>query len=426
MQKGYNMRIKIENFAKIKKADIEINGITVIAGENNTGKSTIGKAIACTYNAFHDLKTKVNSERLKGIFSILFNYVSYEAMDSLYDETIKLINMESPSYDEVESIVSKLTDGKATGEKVNEVIEHLKFDYEELKLLFINKVFNEEFNSQIVSNIDKSEPAKIELHIKNECVRVEFDGNSVKSVQDIELYNDGIYINNPFLINDIRKRNVKNPHLLAIDIMFGRGDMYRLNDVLLNKLSESNNKGAESLIDEALYKKKVDNFLDIIKNTIKGDFVEKDDKFMFTDNDSNSEIELSNLSTGIKSFAIILKLIENKVINNKSMIVLDEPEVHLHPKWQLIYAEILILLQKEFDLSILLSTHSPYFINAIEAYSKKYNIVDNCKYYLAELDDKRAIFDDVTTNPDKIYKKLAEPFQTLANIEDNLDEDVEL
>lgn len=39
------MRLQIENFAKIAKADINIDGITVIAGENNTGKSTIGKAL---------------------------------------------------------------------------------------------------------------------------------------------------------------------------------------------------------------------------------------------------------------------------------------------------------------------------------------------------------------------------------------------
>lgn len=35
------MKLNIKNFAKIKEADIVIDGITVIAGENNTGKSTI-------------------------------------------------------------------------------------------------------------------------------------------------------------------------------------------------------------------------------------------------------------------------------------------------------------------------------------------------------------------------------------------------
>ena len=36
-----SMELHIRNIAKIEKADIEINGITVIAGENNTGKSTV-------------------------------------------------------------------------------------------------------------------------------------------------------------------------------------------------------------------------------------------------------------------------------------------------------------------------------------------------------------------------------------------------
>lgn len=39
------MKLSISNFAKIDKADITIDGITVIAGENNTGKSTIGKIL---------------------------------------------------------------------------------------------------------------------------------------------------------------------------------------------------------------------------------------------------------------------------------------------------------------------------------------------------------------------------------------------
>ena len=46
------MRIYLNNIAKIKEANIEINGITVIAGENDTGKSTIGKAL---FSLFHSL-----------------------------------------------------------------------------------------------------------------------------------------------------------------------------------------------------------------------------------------------------------------------------------------------------------------------------------------------------------------------------------
>ena len=37
------MRLKIKDFGKIQEAEIDWNGLTVIAGKNDTGKSTIGK-----------------------------------------------------------------------------------------------------------------------------------------------------------------------------------------------------------------------------------------------------------------------------------------------------------------------------------------------------------------------------------------------
>ena len=81
-----------------------------------------------------------------------------------------------------------------------------------------------------------------------------------------------------------------------------------------------------------------------------------------------------NLSTGLKSFVIIKRLLENGNIDENGTIILDEPEIHLHPEWQLKFAEIIVLMQKEFNTNILLNTHSPYFLNAIEVYSRKYDL----------------------------------------------------
>lgn len=39
------MRIKLENITKIDKADVVVDGITVIAGENSSGKSTVGRVL---------------------------------------------------------------------------------------------------------------------------------------------------------------------------------------------------------------------------------------------------------------------------------------------------------------------------------------------------------------------------------------------
>ena len=43
------MELSIRDFAKIQQADIVIDGITVIAGENNTGKSTVGNILGKNY-----------------------------------------------------------------------------------------------------------------------------------------------------------------------------------------------------------------------------------------------------------------------------------------------------------------------------------------------------------------------------------------
>ena len=54
------MRLEIQHFSKIKQASIKLDGITVIAGENNTGKSTIGKILSCMFNSMYKVDEKAS------------------------------------------------------------------------------------------------------------------------------------------------------------------------------------------------------------------------------------------------------------------------------------------------------------------------------------------------------------------------------
>ena len=58
------MKLELENVGKISLANIELNGITVIAGENNTGKSTIGKMFFCIFHAFYRIEEQIREERV--------------------------------------------------------------------------------------------------------------------------------------------------------------------------------------------------------------------------------------------------------------------------------------------------------------------------------------------------------------------------
>ena len=53
------MRLTLYHIGKIEMASIEINGITVIAGENNTGKSTVSRALFAMFNSFSNIQNRL-------------------------------------------------------------------------------------------------------------------------------------------------------------------------------------------------------------------------------------------------------------------------------------------------------------------------------------------------------------------------------
>ena len=103
-------------------------------------------------------------------------------------------------------------------------------------------------------------------------------------------------------------------------------------------------------------------------------------------------------------------------MQEKDVLILDEPEIHLHPKWQLIYARLIVLLQKYFDLSIVITTHSPYFLDALHLYSVKYGIAEKTNYYLSEMEENQVIITNVNDNIEMIYQKMSSPIQELETL----------
>ena len=53
------MKLFLKNIGKIAETTVEIKGISVIAGENNTGKSTVGKALFSVFNSFYKIQEQI-------------------------------------------------------------------------------------------------------------------------------------------------------------------------------------------------------------------------------------------------------------------------------------------------------------------------------------------------------------------------------
>ena len=74
-----------------------------------------------------------------------------------------------------------------------------------------------------------------------------------------------------------------------------------------------------------------------IHTTIDGTFRKRDlgiggDDINFRRNDAS--FVLRNVATGLKSFGIIDILLQHNRLNDKTLLVIDEPEVHLHPRME--------------------------------------------------------------------------------------------
>jgi AAA15 family ATPase/GTPase len=416
--------LKVKGIGKIQDSSIEMQGITVIAGENNTGKSTFGKTLYCMFNAFCNIDTTVLNERKRSIRNTIFKNFIYEDEDfesiRLSDKLIdKILNLKDTfSADKFREIMigstNELTENdellvdRVIHKSIDELERYVNLNDVEIKKIIINRYFRNEFLGQInhINRLDV--PGEVSLTIKGQQVNVTLSENECTDLRDeVCIIHDAIYIDTPFVLDDVGRIRGGSPGNFSLSNNIN----HRRN--LFIRLREDNET---AVITEAIVKQKLDNVQKIINTMADGNFIRTENSLTFSDRSMKQPIALQNISTGMKIFLIIKRLLEQNQIKEKDVLIFDEPEIHLHPEWQIKFAEVLILLQKEFNLTILLTTHSPYFLHAIEVYSDKYSIKDKLNCYLAESDGDISVVRDVTENIDSIYKQLAQPFQKLEDV----------
>ena len=417
------MKLIIKNIGKLKNAEVEINGITVITGENNTGKSTVGKVLWSVFNGFYKIDEKIYNEKVSELRKIVDKLMKENGYDritdnfkdffGIFDRTEEKIAVEllknnrSYSEKEIKSIINTYKENLEIGDisnLVDEINDTLKISDKEIIKVIVSRVMNKEFHNQInaIFSKEKMNIGEINLKIKEKEIELKIENNEISDVKNYFLINkETMYIDNPFILDsyDFEDENHQT-HLVT------------------NVFSENEN----SVIYEIKVKKKLNNIYQKLNSVLSGEILEnKNSKFVYRKN--GEDIDLKNLSTGLKTFAIIKMLLQNGTLEENGTIILDEPEIHLHPEWQLKFAELIVLLQKEFSMHILLTTHSPYFVSAIEVFSEKYKIDDKCKYYVAENKGNSGVIKDITGNTNIIFKKMARPFQDLENIRYTYDDE---
>ena len=420
------MKLSLRNIGKIRRASVDIDGITVIAGANNTGKSTVGKALFAVFNGVYNIKEEIANERMKSIektIAVLNRKVSHRYIshtiemeraakkvvfhaDALVDNDIEikhelldvLFRLNKKTFDE--SIYEQDVE-----EAVGSIQDILKISDLDIFKVALEKRLKAEFNGQI-NNIFSDKRGKIDMQIKDEVMRVVINENSVVDIKNrIDLQTEAVYLDDPLVLDEMGKYAIYEERAIYSNHADHRDN---LKDRLVCPVKDIN------IIDEIMVKNKLDRIYKKISPVCCGILIRNQfSGFGYQESKGQKVLDVGNLSTGMKTFAIIKTLLMNGTLEDHGVVILDEPEIHLHPEWQLLLAELIVMLHKEFDMHVLLNTHSPYFLRAIQVYAAKYGVADLCRYYLSEEMDARISITDVTKDIEKIYARLSRPLQDL-------------
>lgn len=470
--KEIDMKFTFHNIGMIPSATLNLNGITVIAGENGTGKSTIEKAISLYFSAMYGLSDFVQEDRIKtttdtlrsagGELDLMLKNISGAKRRRHVSEVSKLqaycakriVVNDTSDRSEKENIASCLSDyvqnhasfygvtheqlEKSSdyqdwfNKTVLDILNDFQLSDDEIGKLNVSNYVHSFFAGQLIrfGTTDESfiqvEDETGKRQNKMSFVRQAKSARDICSdlQMQIPVSEPVVYIASPNVFDHLSSWS-EDEELYREYLMFllspaadKRGPARK---EFWNR--EVYNRSSMTAIQQEQNRDRCAEFYQMIESVVGGQLkVTSANRLQFVPEKGNRNVEMANLSTGVKALSVLAYAMENNCINEETVLIFDEPEINLHPKWQLTYAEILVRMQKKMGMKILITTHSPYFCEAIDLYSKKYDSEKDCSYYLTELDSNAeysAIVKDVTEDNRAIYAKLAEPFRDLESLETN-------
>lgn len=417
------MKILVENVAKIEHAEVAVQGISVLAGHNATGKSTVSKSLNAIISAYTDALGKAENFRLQSKEEVFKNFLESILQDG---DPFVVWNPPQPSFWKVFPKKDKVTEYYEYFRML--APRYLDMDIEEFpeSTPEINSEYRR-FLAQLWKVQNRPEEEDIKFVVEESILRV-FD-NQINTIGQDSLGRIALSDDNGTMLCEVAfqgnrlqsctYKNIKgfNPiylepkHCLDGVPIKKTSRSFGLVDLRLPNLMVAGGGYTDWITIEV--REKLDRILALINETIHGGLVENGNYLQYMEENS-SFLSLKNLASGSKMFVVIKRLLESGWLSKNQTLIIDEPEINLHPEWQVILAKVLVMLCKELGVKILLNSHSPYFIRAVEVCSKRYDIEDRCFFYQT-IQGENGLYrvEDVTKATEKIYKALYRPLEEL-------------
>ena len=403
------MKISVQNFGIISDAAVEIKGISLIAGPNDSGKSTIGKIFYSLIRGLNPDEDIFISEKNDSIRRFYQNILKILRDNKDIDISIyqtSRINDEWIS--KIESLAENFV-----GTQKKQLIRYCKFikyqnDLEfnsiENKNFEIDDYFLIEFNDDIQPIFNEEKITSIFIEDLEGTATLQYNFNSELNKNINIFFNNSFFIESPSLIDKSLQDSI------LYEKRFSRDKKSHLKFALAN---ESN-----FILDDENQINEIDKIIKIISEIIYGRIVVDDFQGVLYEK-NGQEINIDNVALGIKGFGLIQLLLKNHQLNSRTLLIIDEPEIHLHPNWQVLYAEILVLISKKLEIPILLTSHSPYFIEALKVFSEKYEYEEKTNFYFSQKskDNLTAKIIDVSNDISPILMSISEAYFKISDIE---------
>ncbi len=373
------MKIKFSNLGSIKETELELRPLTIIIGPNNSNKTYLAY---CVYGILQQCLLSI--DRLDQIN----NLNSLMGWSQLVNESI---------HQEIERHSFKRLIGQSTNNEL--FLKKPKANVEAAFIETLTTIFNKNiyrFKRKIsifFQDHDKKLFANSNFSLLPETFNALFDnhipilgieGNPIEERIAQALIDRiiNILLPKPFLLPTERNALILNYKML------NKQRSNRL-EHRLSQFHEKIQKPDESV--QIRYPKPVEDFLSFLKNSevnkngkltpttpfqiladkIERDILDKNHIFYETTVLEENEIkvkindkltiDLYNASSATKQLTSLLLYLRYRAKEN-DLLIIDEPEMNLHPKYQAKLLEIFAILVN-IGVKVLITTHSPYLVD---------------------------------------------------------------
>lgn len=428
--------LDVSNVGKVSSAVVELPGVTVVVGENAMGKSTISRALCAMCSMNFNMSQLVRFERANSICQAFTDSAS--GFEGGLEVWIKPQPYAIRGWAEV--LTEDLWNDRARF--VGWIRAYFgKEKTPEARLGWINDGFDDltgfdrwhESLKQIALGVLDAPHTLYERHVCVKVLNTAYDGQwrnvvspqddfhirvtrgeDVWSVESSEKWSPSCHLEGNriasaiFYVEPVHGLDLMDGYVFPERYVAGPHNAIAM---LRAKPVENPTLEMQRDLDDAK------SVLDGIARLIGGKLRQRDDKIVFEESTSTQtrDVSIANMASGMKTMAAVVRAVENGTLKRGGLLVIDEPEANLHPAWQTAFAKFLVLLHREFDMRILLTTHSPYFFKAIRVHADFAGVGDECRYYQMTKDKVREGFTSVdrTEDPAPVYESMMHPYAQL-------------